>query len=122
MAPQTGLLDGLHTRALLLHAPDRAARRITVAGHCATVAALLTAKDYEFTPELLRALTPQDIESFVRRSGSRLKRSSLQGMVAHVRTLLRLPVSDLDLGDLGPPAMLDFLHHLEADRHSVPAT
>src|SRR5260370_33287536 len=54
----------------------------TVAGHCATVAALLTDIDYELTPERLRALTPQDIEAFVRRSGARLKRSSLQGVVA----------------------------------------
>ena len=61
----------------------------TVAGHCATVAALLTDIDYELTPERLRALTSRDIEAFVRRSGARLKRSSLQSMVAHVRTFLR---------------------------------
>ena len=65
----------------------------TVAGHCATAAALLTDIDYELTPERLRALTPQDIEAFVRRSGARLKRSSLQGMVAHVRTFLRFVAS-----------------------------
>src|SRR5438128_1588413 len=34
----------------------------------------------------------------------------------------RVPVSDLDLGDLGPQEVLDFLQHLEAERHSVPAT
>jgi integrase/recombinase XerD len=65
----------------------------TVAGHCATVAAVLTDIEYELTPERLRALTPQDIEAFVRRSGARLKRSSLQGMVAHVRTFLRFVAS-----------------------------
>jgi integrase/recombinase XerD len=65
----------------------------TVAGHCATAAALLTDIDYELTPERLRALTPQDIEAFVRHSGARLKRSSLQSMVAHVRTFLRFVAS-----------------------------
>jgi integrase/recombinase XerD len=34
----------------------------------------------------------------------------------------RAPVSDLDLSDLGPQEVLDFLQHLEAERHSVPAT
>jgi integrase/recombinase XerD len=65
----------------------------TVSGHCATAAALLTDMDYELTPERLHALTPQDIEAFVRRSGTRLKRSSLQGMVAHIRTFLRFVAS-----------------------------
>jgi integrase/recombinase XerD len=65
----------------------------TVAGHCATVAALLADIDYESTPERLRALTPRDIEAFVCRSGTRLKRSSLQSMVAHVRTFLRFVAS-----------------------------
>jgi integrase/recombinase XerD len=61
----------------------------TVAGHCATAAAFLTDIDYELSPERLHALTPRDIEAFVRRSGGRLKRSSLQGMVAHIRTFLK---------------------------------
>jgi integrase/recombinase XerD len=65
----------------------------TVAGHCATAAALLTDLGYELTPERLRALTPQDIEAFVCRSGTRLNRSSLQSMVAHVRTFLRFVAS-----------------------------
>jgi site-specific recombinase XerD len=65
----------------------------TVAGHCATVAALLTDIGYESTPERLRTLMPRDIETFIRRSGSRLKRSSIQGMVAHVRTFLRFVAS-----------------------------
>jgi integrase len=64
-----------------------------VAGHCATAAALLTDIDYELTPEHLRSLTPQDIEGFIRRAGARLKRSSLQSMVAHVRTFLRFVAS-----------------------------
>lgn len=38
--------------------------------------------DYELSPERLHALTLRDIEAFVRRSGTRLNRSSLQGMVA----------------------------------------
>jgi hypothetical protein len=32
------------------------------------------------------------------------------------------PVNELDLSDLGPQEVLDFLQHLEAERHSVPAT
>jgi integrase/recombinase XerD len=31
-------------------------------------------------------------------------------------------VIELDVEDLGPQAILDFLHHLEAERHNVPAT
>jgi site-specific recombinase XerD len=65
----------------------------TVAGHCATAAALLTDIDHESTPQRLRALTPLDIEAFIRRSGKRLKRSSLQGMVAHIRAFLRFLAS-----------------------------
>ena len=34
----------------------------------------------------------------------------------------RTPVTELDLSDLGPQEVLDFLHHLEAERHNVPAT
>jgi len=57
--------------------------------HCATVAAFLTDINYELAPERLRGLTPRDIEAFIRRSRERLKRSSLQSVVAHVRTFLR---------------------------------
>ena len=31
-------------------------------------------------------------------------------------------VTELDLEDLGPQVVLDFLHHLEVERHNVPAT
>jgi integrase/recombinase XerD len=34
----------------------------------------------------------------------------------------RVAVSELDLSDLGPQEVLNFLQHLEAERHSVPAT
>ena len=64
-----------------------------MAGHCATATAFLTDIDYELTPERLRSLTPQAIEAFVRASGARLRRSSLQSMVAHVRTFLRFVAS-----------------------------
>lgn len=60
----------------------------TVAGHCATAAAFLT-DIYELSPARLHALTSRDIEAFVRRAGGRLKRSSLQGMVAQIRTFLK---------------------------------
>lgn len=68
----------------------------TVAGHCATAAALLTDIDYESTPQRLRALAPLDIEAFIHRSGARLGRSSLQGMVAHIRAFLRFVASSGD--------------------------
>src|SRR5689334_13811909 len=56
----------------------------SVAGHCRTAGALLIDIDYESTPERLRTISALDIEAFVRRAGGRLKRSSLQGMVAHL--------------------------------------
>jgi site-specific recombinase XerD len=65
----------------------------SVVGHCRTAGALLTDIDYESTPERLRTITALDIEAFVRRAGGRLKRSSLQGMVAHLRTFLRFVAS-----------------------------
>ena len=65
----------------------------SVAGHCRTAGALLTHIDYESTPERLRTITALDIEAFVRRAGGRLKRSSLQGMVAHLRMFLRFVAS-----------------------------
>ena len=43
-------------------------------------------------------------------------------LLRFVATQRRAPVSDLDLSDLGPQEVLDFLQHLEAERHSVPAT
>jgi integrase len=65
----------------------------SVAAHCRTAGALLTDIDYESAPERLRTITALDIEAFVRRSGVRLKRSSLQGMVAHLRMFLRFVAS-----------------------------
>ena len=34
----------------------------------------------------------------------------------------RAPVTELDISDLGPQEVLEFLQHLEAERHIVPAT
>ena len=49
-------------------------------------------------------------------------RDSFVLLLRFVATQRRAPVSDLDLSDLGPQEVLDFLQHLEAERHSVPAT
>jgi integrase/recombinase XerD len=65
----------------------------TVAAHCSTAAALLTDIGYESSSERLHALSGLDLEAFIRGAGARLKRASLQGMVAHVRAFLRFLAS-----------------------------
>jgi hypothetical protein len=65
----------------------------TVAAHCSTAAALLTDIDYESSSERLHALSGLDLEAFISGAGARLKRASLQGMVAHVRSFLRFLAS-----------------------------
>jgi site-specific recombinase XerD len=65
----------------------------TVAAHCSTAAAFLTDIGYEASPERLRTLRGRDVEGFIRRSGARMKRDSLQHIVAHVRGFLRYMAS-----------------------------
>lgn len=65
----------------------------TIAAHCSTAAALLAHIDYESSSERLRALSGLDLEAFIRPAGSRLKRASLQAMVAHIRSFLRFLAS-----------------------------
>ena len=65
----------------------------TVAAHCSTAAALLTDIDYESSSERLHALSGLDLEAFISGAGARLKRASLQAMVAHVRSFLRFLAS-----------------------------
>jgi len=65
----------------------------TVAAHCGTAAALLADIDYDSSPNRLRALTALDVEGFIRHSGARLRRASLQHIVAHVRGFLRFMAS-----------------------------
>jgi integrase/recombinase XerD len=65
----------------------------TVAAHCGTAAAFLADIGYESSPERLRTLRALDVEDFIRRSGARMKRASLQHIVAHVRGFLRFMVS-----------------------------
>jgi site-specific recombinase XerD len=65
----------------------------TVAAHCSTAAALLTDIDYESSSERLHALSGLDLEAFICAAGTRLKRASLQALVAHVRSFLRFLAS-----------------------------
>jgi site-specific recombinase XerD len=65
----------------------------TVAAHCSTAAAFLTDIGYEASPERLRTLRALDVEGFIRRSGARMKRDSLQHIVTHVRGFLRYMAS-----------------------------
>jgi integrase/recombinase XerD len=61
----------------------------TIAAHCSTTAALLADIDYESNPKRLSTLTVLDVEGFIRLSSARMKRNSLQRIVAHVRGFLR---------------------------------
>ena len=65
----------------------------TVRQHITTAAQFLSHLDYELRPERLTALTPSDVEAFVRRAGERQSRLSLQHTVAQLRGFLRFLVS-----------------------------
>jgi site-specific recombinase XerD len=61
----------------------------TVAQHLRTASQFLEQVDYEAQRARLAALTPGDIEAFVRAAGERLSRESLQHEVSHLRSFLR---------------------------------
>jgi integrase/recombinase XerD len=61
----------------------------SIAGHCATIAALLAHIGYERRPGRLGTLTAHDIDAFICRAGKGLGRRSLQHMVTHLRAFLR---------------------------------
>jgi site-specific recombinase XerD len=63
--------------------------RATVLNHLRTASALLEHIGYAARPSHLAALTPSEIEAFVRIVGARLSRASLQHDVAHLRSFLR---------------------------------
>ncbi|MGH2378761.1 MAG: tyrosine-type recombinase/integrase [Candidatus Limnocylindria bacterium] len=65
----------------------------TVHQHVRTAQAFLEALAYETTPAHLAGATAADIERFVRDTGSRLSRASLQHTVAQLRSFLRFLAS-----------------------------
>lgn len=61
--------------------------------HGTTASALLARVGFDRDPAVLRHLGPQQIETFVRATGARVCRASLQHTVAHLRSFLRFLVS-----------------------------
>jgi len=67
----------------------RGLARSTVRHHLRSGAQLLAHLQYETTPSRLGAVSASDLEEFVRVTGQRQGRGSLQHVVAHVRGVLR---------------------------------
>ena len=65
----------------------------TIHQHVATADEFLRHVKYETHPTRLAALSASDLEAFVRRAGARLRRGTLQHVVARVRGLLRFLAS-----------------------------
>jgi integrase/recombinase XerD len=61
----------------------------------------------------VRGASPQTVQSY---------RDAFVLLLRFVAAQRRRSVTDLDVEDLGPQEVLDFLHHLEMERHNVPAT
>lgn len=61
----------------------------------------------------VRGTSPHTVQSY---------RDSLVLLLRFVAARASRSVAQLDLEDLGPQAVIDFLHHLEADRHNSAAT
>jgi integrase/recombinase XerD len=65
----------------------------TLAHHCSTASGLLAFLDFDGDLVVLRRVDQRQIEAFVRESGTRLSRASLQHVVAHLRSVLRFLAS-----------------------------
>lgn len=61
----------------------------------------------------VRGASPQTVQSY---------RDTFVLLLRFVAAQRLRSAIELDVDDLGPQAVLDFLHHLEAERHNVPAT
>jgi integrase/recombinase XerD len=61
----------------------------------------------------LRGMSPHTLHSY---------RDSLKLLLCFVSNRQGKDVSYLELEDIGPPQVMDFLQHLETDRHNTPAT
>ena len=66
---------------------------VTIRQHATTAAQFLAHLDYQIAPERLAGLTAADVEAFVRETGKRLSRASLQHTVAQLRGFLRFLAS-----------------------------
>lgn len=64
----------------------------TLSHHCFTASALLAFLGFDGDLAVLRRVDQRRIEAFVRASGTRLSRASLQHVVAHLRSFLRFLV------------------------------
>ena len=71
----------------------------TVTQHLATASAFLAHLRYEAQPSNLGVITGGEIEAFVRASGKRISRTSLQHTIAQLRSFLRFLVSQ---GEITP--------------------
>ena len=65
----------------------------TIRQHGTTAAQFLAHLDYQIAPERLAGVTASDVEAFVRETGKRLSRASLQHTVAQLRGFLRFLAS-----------------------------
>ena len=61
----------------------------TISSHLATASQFLAYLGYEGSPSRLTEVTPKEIEAFVKHCGKRLRRGSLQHVIAHLRGFLR---------------------------------
>ena len=85
----------------------------SVGNHVRTVSAFLNHVGVDAASARLPGLAASDIESFVRRSGQGLARSSLQQLVAHLRGFLRFLVA---VGE-GPAGLADTIDTPRLYRH-----
>ena len=69
----------------------------TLTHHGSTALELLAFIGFDRDPEILRRLGPQQIEAFVRATGERVCRATLQHTVAHLRSFLRFLVSRAEI-------------------------
>jgi integrase/recombinase XerD len=65
----------------------------TIVHHCSTASELLAFLGVDGDLAVLRSVDQRQIEAFVRTSGTRLSRASLQHVVAHLRSFLRFLAS-----------------------------
>jgi integrase/recombinase XerD len=62
---------------------------LTIRGHVATASDFATYLNHQRKKTVLPNLTADDVEAFVRHTGRRISRASLQHTIAHLRSLLR---------------------------------
>jgi len=78
----------------------------TTRNHLATTAAFLDHLDYETKPSRIAAITASDVEAFIRRSGQRLSRGSLQHVAGELRGFLRF-LAGSGAGPVGLDTQID---------------